>query len=664
MANTIIRDQKGQMYVRNPRSAYLTKYKPSSTWKRTSTGQYVRDLNNGKREFAPEGLKIYDKNLGNTVLIGRDSRSSVLDTISKNLGKVAGKVTDKLKVVDKKPKKTGGARVAIRKPRPTNVVLPGYTKPDDITDIQAFQRDYLLSDLPVYKADGIWGAETQAAYEKWKANNKANRATLINSVSPKPIISDTSFDQPIDWTRNSFRPTFKLPERPLQHITDMYFGNSYRPYTFVNPILQQLKTPKIETTVPKIYQPAVQATQYVLSETPSLATPEYVPTLNFKNPNYTTIFKKGGNIQKFQKGNILISSLEASRNDFANRGINWVKNKKAESEQLVKARGTSMKKYGFSNNTADLQNALWQIGAFKGLKDRHGRDVVYNTATDGIMGPVTQAAIAKAKQMGYNVNVNSGKVVKRKNYAYGKTSNKVNTQQKSGMVSVNTSSSNNSDKSSPYSLAMDKGPALRKQVVGPDGFISYQAIEGLDGRPIYSSKLGNLGLFNRKVNSDGSICYQIKDDNGNIVTNCSQTGNLINRAMGKPTTDHAWFRRGVYGDSIIYDKKQNLLNTVSRPLAKVFNSINPSEIDPNNLQSGDFVDLYTEGSSYNSEASKGRGNSHTGTIYKPYNNRAYVIHNVNGDVWVDPLNTFGNTKKWAITRISRPGTKEHPYFVD
>lgn len=325
--NVITYDNRGQTYIRKPRRlAGITwgvkteKYKPSSNWKRLSTGEYVRELDDGTHEYAPEGLKIFDKGLGKKVVIGDDYRA-------KRYLVTRGTTPKSVTSVSKKDSNGGGetkARVAIRKPRPTNVVLPGYTKPDDIKDIKAFQENYLSSNLPVYGADGIWGAETQAAYEKWKANNKANRVTLINSVKPRTTISDTSFDQPIDWTRNSFKPTFKLPERPLQYITDMYFGSNYRPYTFGNPILQQLRTPKIETTVPKI--PAVQATQYVLSEIPSLATPSYVPTLDFNRPNL--IFKNGGNIQKFQKGNMLISSLESSRNDFANRGINWVKNKK------------------------------------------------------------------------------------------------------------------------------------------------------------------------------------------------------------------------------------------------------------------------------------------------------------------------------------------------
>ena len=197
------------------------------------------------------------------------------------------------------------------------------------------------------------------------------------------------------------------------------------------------------------------------------------------------------------------------------------------------------------------------------------------------------------------------------------------------------------------------------------GLTQYRHKEGPDGKPVYTSKLGNLGLFNRQIDEDGRVCYQIKDDNGNIVTDCSKTGNLITRALGIPTTDHAWNRRGVYGDSLIYGGlDHNKIYT--RPIGKVINGLKPSQLDVNNLKSGDFVDLYTEGSGHNSEAATGRGNSHTGTIFKPYGNTgpAYIIHNVGGPVYVDPLSSFGPTHTWSIMGIRRPGSKEHPYYEE
>ena len=60
--------------------------------------------------------------------------------------------------------------------------------------------------------------------------------------------------------------------------------------------------------------------------------------------------------------------------------------------------------------TRTLQEALWKAGAFKGVKDRHGKDVTYKSAVDGLMGRMTRTAIANAKKAGYNVNVNTGVV--------------------------------------------------------------------------------------------------------------------------------------------------------------------------------------------------------------------------------------------------------------
>lgn len=59
-----------------------------------------------------------------------------------------------------------------------------------------------------------------------------------------------------------------------------------------------------------------------------------------------------------------------------------------------------------SNNLAKLQDSLWNIGAFKGLKDKNGREVIYDTAVDGLEGTMTETAIANAKKMGYTISSN------------------------------------------------------------------------------------------------------------------------------------------------------------------------------------------------------------------------------------------------------------------
>ena len=51
------------------------------------------------------------------------------------------------------------------------------------------------------------------------------------------------------------------------------------------------------------------------------------------------------------------------------------------------------------NNTAKLQDELWRKGAFKGIKDRRGRELTYEQAVDGIMGNMTRQAMANAEAM-------------------------------------------------------------------------------------------------------------------------------------------------------------------------------------------------------------------------------------------------------------------------
>ena len=131
-------------------------------------------------------------------------------------------------------------------------------------------------------------------------------------------------------------------------------------------------------------------------------------------------------IQKYQYGNPLLQSDHKRRgkiNTWTNRGIKQVgmQAKQAEDKirQFRKADTRANRKTKApmqSNNLAKLQEDLWKIGAFKGIKDRHGREATYNTAVDGIEGIMTRTAIANAKKMGYDVSSGtikkSSKIVK------------------------------------------------------------------------------------------------------------------------------------------------------------------------------------------------------------------------------------------------------------
>ena len=73
------------------------------------------------------------------------------------------------------------------------------------------------------------------------------------------------------------------------------------------------------------------------------------------------------------------------------------------------------------NNDAKLQDALWKIGAFKGLKDRHGRAITYNTAVDGMFEKISEQAVQNAIKMGYTVDRKSGTVTKQTKRGGGHT---------------------------------------------------------------------------------------------------------------------------------------------------------------------------------------------------------------------------------------------------
>ena len=103
-----------------------------------------------------------------------------------------------------------------------------------------------------------------------------------------------------------------------------------------------------------------------------------------------------------------------NENSYTSQANENIRKFSKNADQLTKARQRANRnvRVPFVNNTAELQNALWYAGAFDGLKDRHGRDVTYETATDGIRGNITNQAIQNAVNMGYNVDINRGTLVK------------------------------------------------------------------------------------------------------------------------------------------------------------------------------------------------------------------------------------------------------------
>lgn len=188
-----------------------------------------------------------------------------------------------------------------------------------------------------------------------------------------------------------------------------------------------------------------------------------------------------------------------------------------------------------------------------------------------------------------------------------------------------------------------------------------------------ASKLGELGLV--KV---GNNQYKLYDEYGNTIKQCAKTRNEIEKMLGHPTTNNAWDTFGVYGDSTLFNGYPSKTGPFFRPSYIVQNQIaadrTQKALENLQLQTGDVVDLYNPFSHYAEQAYKqgtlNRSNSHTGVIFQPYpgvKSKTYIIHNVNGNISVDPIGSFllnadNPFPKWRPTGFHRPGTKEHPYL--
>jgi len=189
----------------------------------------------------------------------------------------------------------------------------------------------------------------------------------------------------------------------------------------------------------------------------------------------------------------------------------------------------------------------------------------------------------------------------------------------------------------------------------------------------------NMGNYNQphtymdkdrmRTVKDNSGAYYIINDKGEFVDNCAEAANLFDSRLGMPTTGNAWTRQGLYGDSLVYGAQNGLIRNGNETLATVAAEAPAviralqAQINPRNLKTGDVVDLFSPTSVHVEEALAGRGNSHTGTIYKTSDGSTYVFHNVAGYNRMEPLGKFTDNEnpKWGITRISRVGTINHQY---
>lgn len=124
-------------------------------------------------------------------------------------------------------------------------------------------------------------------------------------------------------------------------------------------------------------------------------------------------FKNGG-IPKLQSAWQTLGEEQRRKNDdFVNRTMSITQNIIDNSKRKEEANARANKRNRApmrTDNIALLQDALWKVGAFKGVKDKRGNEANYKSAVDGISGRMTKTAIANAQKMGYNVNTEAGTV--------------------------------------------------------------------------------------------------------------------------------------------------------------------------------------------------------------------------------------------------------------
>lgn len=127
-------------------------------------------------------------------------------------------------------------------------------------------------------------------------------------------------------------------------------------------------------------------------------------------------------IKKFQYGNPILQYDHVQRGktqQFINNGLQqfgtMARQAEEQNAQLRKANTRANRNVRVpmaSNNLAKLQDQLWKMGAFKGVKDRRGREATYDTAVDGVTGNMTRTAIQNAKNAGYVIDEQRGTVTK------------------------------------------------------------------------------------------------------------------------------------------------------------------------------------------------------------------------------------------------------------
>jgi len=186
--------------------------------------------------------------------------------------------------------------------------------------------------------------------------------------------------------------------------------------------------------------------------------------------------------------------------------------------------------------------------------------------------------------------------------------------------------------------------------------------------------MGNLG-FTYADNKHSKYKYL---ENGQKIYQCAYTANRLSSRFRRPTAGNAWTTQGIYGDSVLVDGYNQGLNIrppfYVQPLVDAYNrraaDYVKNHISEHNLQNGDIVGMYTTFSPSQKRAYREglyrRTNTHTGRVVMGLDGAPFVVHNMHGEVRVDPLSELlGGFNTTGITYISRPNLTpqaEKDYF--
>lgn len=146
----------------------------------------------------------------------------------------------------------------------------------------------------------------------------------------------------------------------------------------------------------------------------------------FKKDRILSKLKSGGAIPKFQWGSI-IDNIEANNQqmqqefvqpiiDYSSQIVSKGASKKAAERKLNRKIKAPIKPA--DNSVLELQDKLWRAGAFKGVKNRRGRELTYEQAVDGINGNWTKQAMANYEKIKQQNSTSINKEQSQKNFIF------------------------------------------------------------------------------------------------------------------------------------------------------------------------------------------------------------------------------------------------------